>query len=232
MKAIFRNGFFACCIVIGALASAPRGDPDIGAIQKRFKALYAKDYAGVRRGSKIRDCRQGAGGNDNPIMHVFLTTSATCTGPKANMPRRRNSSSVRSLSGKKLSVQTIPMWPIASITSPLCTPTKANMPYSAKLHRRALAIWEKAYGPNHPDVATSLNNLANVYKDQGKYAEAADLYRRALANTEKALGPSHPDVVHIPALASPMCIRSQGKYAEATELYQRGARGPGESARP
>ena len=28
------------------------------------------------------------------------------------------------------------------------------------LMRRALDIWEKAYGPDHPQVATGLNNLA------------------------------------------------------------------------
>ena len=28
------------------------------------------------------------------------------------------------------------------------------------LYQRALAIWEKALGPDHPEVATSLNNLA------------------------------------------------------------------------
>ena len=31
------------------------------------------------------------------------------------------------------------------------------------LYKRALAIWEKALGPDHPDVATSLNNLAALY---------------------------------------------------------------------
>ena len=29
-------------------------------------------------------------------------------------------------------------------------------------HERALAIWEKALGADHPDVATSLNNLGLV----------------------------------------------------------------------
>ena len=32
------------------------------------------------------------------------------------------------------------------------------------LYQRALAIKEKALGPNHPDVATSLNNLAELYR--------------------------------------------------------------------
>ena len=60
------------------------------------------------------------------------------------------------------------------------------------MYQRALAIEEKALGPEHPDVATSLNNLAELYRDQGKYGEAEPLYQRALAIDEKALGPDHP----------------------------------------
>ncbi len=43
-------------------------------------------------------------------------------------------------------------------------------------------------------MATSLNNLAELYPAQGRYAEAEPLYQRALAISEKALGPEHPDV--------------------------------------
>ena len=32
------------------------------------------------------------------------------------------------------------------------------------LHQRALKIYEKALGPEHPDTAGSLNNLAALYK--------------------------------------------------------------------
>ena len=39
-------------------------------------------------------------------------------------------------------------------------------------HQCALAIKEKALGPDHADVATSLNNLAELYRTQGRYAEA------------------------------------------------------------
>ena len=53
---------------------------------------------------------------------------------------------------------------------------------------------EKALGPEHPDVALSLNNLAGLYDNQGKYAEAEPLYQRSLAIREKALGPGHPSV--------------------------------------
>jgi tetratricopeptide (TPR) repeat protein len=59
------------------------------------------------------------------------------------------------------------------------------------LARETLAILEKALGPDHPDVATSLNNMAELYHDQGRYTEAEPLYKCSLAIYEKALGPDH-----------------------------------------
>ena len=32
------------------------------------------------------------------------------------------------------------------------------------LFKRSLAIWEKALGPDHPDVTTSLENMATLYR--------------------------------------------------------------------
>ena len=61
------------------------------------------------------------------------------------------------------------------------------------LYRRALKICEKALGPDHPNTATILNNLAALYKDMGDYAKAETLYQRALKICEKALGPDHPN---------------------------------------
>ena len=43
------------------------------------------------------------------------------------------------------------------------------------LYRRALAIREKALGPDHPDVAQHLNSLAGLYHEQGVYDEAEPL---------------------------------------------------------
>ena len=70
---------------------------------------------------------------------------------------------------------------------------RAQYPEAEPLYRRALAIYEKALGPEHPDTATSLNNLARLYVGQGRYPEAEPLCRRALAIREKALGLEHPD---------------------------------------
>jgi tetratricopeptide (TPR) repeat protein len=45
---------------------------------------------------------------------------------------------------------------------------------------RALIIREKALGPDHPDVAVSLNNLGELYRAQGRYADAEPLYKRSV----------------------------------------------------
>src|SRR4029453_730245 len=62
-------------------------------------------------------------------------------------------------------------------------------------YQRALAIREKALGPEHPDVAQSLNNLASLYQTQGRYTEAEPLYQRVLASRERVLGAEHPDTL-------------------------------------
>ena len=61
------------------------------------------------------------------------------------------------------------------------------------LLKRSLAIREKQLGDNHPDVATSLNNLASLYESQGKYEEAEPLYQRAIAILLEKLGKNHPN---------------------------------------
>ena len=49
------------------------------------------------------------------------------------------------------------------------------------LYGQALDIHKQAYGEQHPHVATSLNNLAGLYRAQGRYAEAEPLYGQALS---------------------------------------------------
>ena len=56
----------------------------------------------------------------------------------------------------------------------------------------ALAVREKALGPDHRDVAASLRGLASVRVEQGDYARAEPLMKRSLAISEKALPADHP----------------------------------------
>ena len=97
---------------------------------------------------------------------------------------------------------------------------RANYADGEPLCRRALKIHEAHLGADHPDVATSLNNLAILLKAQGKYDEAEPLYRRALTIREAHLGADHPDVAtSLNNLAA--LLRVRGEYANAEPLYRR-----------
>ena len=85
----------------------------------------------------------------------------------------------------------------ASRTWPSSTGLQGRFDEAEPLYLRALEILEKSLGAEHPEVAVSLNNLAELYRAQGRFDEAAPLYERALAVAEAALGPDHPDVALI-----------------------------------
>jgi tetratricopeptide (TPR) repeat protein len=106
---------------------------------------------------------------------------------------------------------------------------------AAKLYRqgkfdRAILVAQKSLevananvGPDHPNVATSLNNLAELYRTQGDYTKAEPLYKRSLAISEKALGPDHPDVAtSLNNLA--FLYHATKREKEALELEQRAER--------
>jgi tetratricopeptide (TPR) repeat protein len=97
---------------------------------------------------------------------------------------------------------------------------RAQYPQAEPLYQRALAIYEQQLGPQHPSTATSLNNLAELYRDQGKYEQAEPLYQRALAIREQQLGPQHPfTATSLDNLAR--LYRTQGKYEQAEPLLKR-----------
>jgi tetratricopeptide (TPR) repeat protein len=69
-------------------------------------------------------------------------------------------------------------------------------------------------------LAATLNNLAELYKEEGRYADAEPLYKRVLAINEKALGPDHPSVaLALNDLAE--LYKEEGRYADAEPLYKR-----------
>ena len=88
------------------------------------------------------------------------------------------------------------------------------------LDRRALAIDEKSFGPEHPNVARNLNNLAQLLQATNRLAEAEPLMRRALAIDEKSFGPEHPNVARdLNNLAA--LLQDTNRLAEAEPLMRR-----------
>jgi tetratricopeptide (TPR) repeat protein len=47
------------------------------------------------------------------------------------------------------------------------------------LYKRALAIWEKALGPDHPNVATGLESYAVLLRETDRGSEAVEMEARA-----------------------------------------------------
>ncbi len=89
-----------------------------------------------------------------------------------------------------------------------------------KVTKEALEVAKRTFGSDHPDVATTLNNLALLYRSQGKYAEAEPLYKRALVIYEKALGKNHPQVAQSLNNLG-LLYYFQGRYARVEPFYKR-----------
>jgi CHAT domain-containing protein/Tfp pilus assembly protein PilF len=88
------------------------------------------------------------------------------------------------------------------------------------LAERALEIREKTLGPEHPDVALTVNLLAVLHSQKGEYARAEPLIQRALEIRVKALGPEHPIVAaSLNNLA--LHYNDLNEYEKAEPLYLR-----------
>ena len=89
---------------------------------------------------------------------------------------------------------------------------------ASELAERAVQVAEKTFGPDHPNVAQSLNDLAEIYKAQGRYAEAVPICKRIVAVVARLLGPDH---LHMATaiLNLATLYRAQGHYADAEPLY-------------
>ncbi|MBE8968722.1 tetratricopeptide repeat protein [Nostocales cyanobacterium LEGE 12452] len=131
----------------------------------------------------------------------------------------------------------MPKLTIGQLTSPLSTNQSAQLAEAKRLEQQAeklsnegkygeaiplvervLAIRKQTLGDEHPDVATSLNNLAFLYREQGHYKRAEPLYRQALEMYKRLLGNEHPGVANtLNNLA--VLYSSQGRYEQAEPLY-------------
>ena len=95
---------------------------------------------------------------------------------------------------------------------------------AGKLYQWVLAREVRSLGKDHPDTLSTVNCMANVFMDQGKYDEALEWCRRALAGEERSLGKDHPNTLAtVYSMAG--VFKRQGKYDEALEWYRRALAG-------
>ena len=87
------------------------------------------------------------------------------------------------------------------------------------LFARAVVAAERAYGPDHPEVAARLTDRGTSLKELGELAAAESVYQRALAIRRRVLGPEHVDVAYtMGELAS--TFSDEGKYQPAESLFR------------
>jgi tetratricopeptide (TPR) repeat protein len=97
---------------------------------------------------------------------------------------------------------------------------RANYVAARPLLEQGLSIREKELGPNHPDVASSLSNLALLLCDTKEYEQARPLLERAVSICEKELDIEHPYMTaSINNLAA--LLRTMKEYSAARTLLER-----------
>lgn len=65
---------------------------------------------------------------------------------------------------------------------------------ASAIMERVLGMTEKAFGPDHPGVASALEAVAGTYEFADRFAEAEPLRKRAIAINERAYGNDHRNV--------------------------------------
>jgi len=86
--------------------------------------------------------------------------------------------------------------------------------------KRALDVAQQNDGPDHPNVALSLGNLAELYEALEEYSEAEPLYQRSLEILEKEFGKNSPFLV--PTLLNMASLyENTGREVEAQRVMER-----------
>jgi tetratricopeptide (TPR) repeat protein len=89
------------------------------------------------------------------------------------------------------------------------------------LARRALAIHEQTFGPEHPKVGIDLQTLGTLLIESGSLKEAEVVLRRAAATTQKNFGAKHPEHIRSSGWLA-LLLGKKGRVEDA-ELLMRSA---------
>ena len=74
---------------------------------------------------------------------------------------------------------------------------KGDYDAALEYYNKALDIRKQVLGENHPDTATSYNNIGAVYLRKGDYDAALENYNKAKVVLEQILPNTHPYILSI-----------------------------------
>jgi hypothetical protein len=69
----------------------------------------------------------------------------------------------------------------------------------------------RVLGEDHPNMLSSMNNLASMYREQGRWKEAEELEVRVIETRKKVLGEDHPDTLTSMGNLAVTCM-NQGRW--------------------
>ena len=81
-----------------------------------------------------------------------------------------------------------------------------------------MKISESKLGKDHPDTATTYNNIAGVYYAKGDYDKALEYYEKDMKISESKLGKDHPDTATTYNNIAGVYY-AKGDYDKALEYY-------------
>ena len=74
---------------------------------------------------------------------------------------------------------------------------KGDYDTALEYYNKTLDIRKQLLGENHPDTATSYNNIGAVYDDKGDYDTALENYNKAKVILEQKLPSTHPNILTV-----------------------------------
>jgi tetratricopeptide (TPR) repeat protein len=96
----------------------------------------------------------------------------------------------------------------------------AGQPHAAlDYHAELLEQAEQRLGPEHPDTLTARNNLAAVYQDAGRLADALPLLEATAVIFERILGPAHTAILTSRNNLARV-YQAAGRLTDALPLYE------------
>lgn len=93
-------------------------------------------------------------------------------------------------------------------------------PKAGPLYKESMTVLAQQLGQEHPEMATSWQQIGEFQETMGEYDKAVSLYRKALAILEKKRGSEHPALAHIIGKLAALCIELEME-PEAVPLYER-----------
>ncbi|KYC35121.1 hypothetical protein WA1_09560 [Scytonema hofmannii PCC 7110] len=84
--------------------------------------------------------------------------------------------------------------------------------------KQAIMLAQSTQTTEHPAYCDSINNLAELYRMQGRYSEAEPLYQQALNTRKRLFGEEHIDVAQSLNNLAALYV-SQGHYSQAEQYF-------------